>query len=436
MSGLHGRSGITPGLLLLLGAGALLVGPRPVRAQVNQPPDVTLPNPAPDTTLGTPVSFAVTVSDPDVGGGNMEMEIDISDRDGVGGRSVVAGDWGRFTWGFGASVTSDVELRTLAQLNAALANFTYTPPPGFAGIARVIFEIDDQGNTGTGGELARTRIIDIDVCAPSELGTAACAVNNQPDVTLPGPQATPVDTPLGFVPVISDVDAGNGPMEMEIDISDLDGAGPLSVPNGDYGRFSWGFGSNVTSDIAVATLAQINTALASFTYTPPPGYIGQARIIFEIDDQGSSGEVVNVLARTRFIDIQVQAAPGQLRFGRGCVVSHGEGVTVTVPVVRFDGSSGAASVEVDALPGSATAPADFSLANTALAWSADQAGTRNAQLQIAADGLAERTESLTLLLANANGAALGEPSAQTVFLRDVPGATLVFVDGLEGDCLP
>lgn len=436
MSGLQGLSGFASGLLIASSAAAFVAAPAPARAQANQPPDVTLPSPAPDTTLGTPVSFAVTVSDPDVGGANMEMEIDISDRDGVGGRSVPAGDWGRFTWGFGASITSDVELRTRAQLNAALANFTYTPPPGFAGIARVIFEIDDQGNTGTGGVLSRTRFIDIDVCAPGELGTAACAVNNQPDITLPGTQATPVDTPLGFVPVVSDVDAGNGPMEIEIDISDLDGVGGLSVPNGDYGRFSWGLGSNVTSDVAVATLAQINAALASFTYTPPPGFVGTARIIFEIDDQGSSGEVVNVLARTRFIDIQVQAVAGQLRFGRGCVVSHGEGVTVTIPVERFDGSSGTAGVQVDALAGSATTPADFSLANTDLAWSAGQSGTRNAQLQIAADAVVERTESLTLLLANATGATLGEPSVQTVFLRDVPGSTLLFVDGLEGDCLP
>jgi hypothetical protein len=284
--------------------------------------------------------------------------------------------------------------------------------------------------------LARTRLIDIDVYAPSELGTAACAVNNQPDVTLPGPQTTPVDTPLGFVPVISDVDAGNGPMQMEIDISDLDGVGGLSAPNGDYGRFSWGLGSDVTADAEIGTLGQINAALASFTYSPPPGFVGTARIIFEIDDRGSSGEVVTVLSRTRFIDIQVQAAPGQLRFGRGCVVSHGEGVTVSVPVVRFDGSSGGASVQVDALPGSATTPADFSLSGAALSWNAGLAGARNALLQIADDALLERTESLTLLLANANGATLGEPSVQTVFLRDVPGATLVFVDGLEGDCLP
>jgi hypothetical protein len=114
MRGLRCRSAIAPGLLLLLGASAFVAAPRPAKAQANQPPDVTLPSPAPDTTLGTPVSFAVTISDPDVGGGLMEMEIDVSDRDGVGGRSAVAGDWGRFTWGFGASITSDVELRTLA----------------------------------------------------------------------------------------------------------------------------------------------------------------------------------------------------------------------------------------------------------------------------------------------------------------------------------
>jgi hypothetical protein len=87
-----------------LPAPAGLVDPDPVN---NNQPDISLPA-ALSTEPGTPVLFAPTVSDPDVGLGNMEMEIDISDLDGVGGRSVPAGDYGTFTWGGGAGVTSDV----------------------------------------------------------------------------------------------------------------------------------------------------------------------------------------------------------------------------------------------------------------------------------------------------------------------------------------
>src|SRR5262245_5810251 len=82
----------------------------------NNQPDIALLT-STTTTPGTPGSFAPMVSDPDVGAGNMEMEIDISDLDGVGGRSVPAGDYGTFTWGGGSGLTSDVELEDLTATN-------------------------------------------------------------------------------------------------------------------------------------------------------------------------------------------------------------------------------------------------------------------------------------------------------------------------------
>jgi uncharacterized repeat protein (TIGR01451 family) len=281
-----------------LAPSALAVDPNP---GVNDQPDITLPGPL-TTDVGTPISFAPVVSDPDEHLLDMELEIDISDLDGVGGRA--PGDYGTFTWGGGTGVTSDLLLAPIAEQNTALATFTFTPAAGFAGTARIVFEIDDQGNTGTGGELSRTRFIDITVAAP---GDAEPTVNNQPDVTLPGALVTAVDTPLVFAPTVSDIDAGNGATELEIDISDLDGVGGLSVPAGDYGTFSWGAGTAVTSDISVTPLATQNTDLASFTYTPAPGFVGLARIVFEIDDQGNSGSEFppTVLSRTRFVDITV-----------------------------------------------------------------------------------------------------------------------------------
>lgn len=310
---LHSRRWLIPVFVIItIVIGLPLAYSQPVLQDtpgVNDQPDITLP--AASTTPGVPVSFVPVVSDPDVGAGNMELEIDISDLDGVGGRSVAAGDYGTFTWGLGSGVTSDVAVTTLAALNTALTTFQYTPPAGFAGTARIIFEIDDQGNTGTGGVLSRTRFIDIDVCAASEAASqTACDTNNQPDISLPGALSTGINTPISFTAVVSDIDVGAGNMELEIDISDLDGVGGLSVPAGDYGTFTWGFGSGVTSDVAIETLSDLNTALINFTYTPDTGFTGTARIIFEIDDQGSSGSEFppNVLSRTRFIDISVGAA--------------------------------------------------------------------------------------------------------------------------------
>jgi hypothetical protein len=279
----------------------IVAAPGDGNPDTNAQPDISLPASV-TTQPGVPVSFAPVVSDLDVGNGLMELEIDISDLDGVGGRSVPAADYGTFT--------SDVEVTTLANLNSTLATFTYTPPVAFSGTARIVFEIDDQGNTGSefpSVVLSRTRSIDINVTAP---GDGNPAVNAQPDITLPSSLTTSIDTPITFSASVSDIDVGNGLMELEIDLSDLDGVGGRSVPTGDYGTFSWGGGSTLTSDVEVTTLANLNTGLAAFTYTPPPGFVGQARIVFEIDDQGNTGSEFppNVLSRTRFIDIDVAIA--------------------------------------------------------------------------------------------------------------------------------
>jgi uncharacterized repeat protein (TIGR01451 family) len=297
---------VTTSIGLTVTPSALAVDPNP---GVNDQPDITLPSPV-TTAPGAPVSFVPVVSDPDEHLLDMEMEIDISDLDGVGGRSVAAGDYGTFTWGGGTGVTSDLLLAPIAAVNTALSSFTFTPAPSFAGTARVIFEIDDQGNVGSGGTLSRTRFIDITVAEP---GDADPAVNTPPDIALPAALATAVDTPITFAPVVSDPDAGPGATELEIDISDLDGIGGLSVPAGDYGTFTWGGGAGVTSDISVTPLATQNTDLSTFTYTPASGFLGTARIIFEIDDQGNSGSEFppNVLSRTRFVDITV-AEPSEL----------------------------------------------------------------------------------------------------------------------------
>jgi uncharacterized repeat protein (TIGR01451 family) len=70
-------------------------------------------------------------------------------------------------------VTSDVEVQPLADQNADLATFTFTPAPGFTGLARIVFEIDDQGNSGSElppNVLSRTRFIDITVAEGADLG--------------------------------------------------------------------------------------------------------------------------------------------------------------------------------------------------------------------------------------------------------------------------
>ena len=101
-----------------------------------------------------------------------------------------------------------------------------------------------------------------------------------------------------------------------------------------------------------------------------------------------------------------------------------EGSTVTAYAVRSSASAAAASVNVVAVPGTATAADHGALSATILRWAPGESGTKAVTLTIAADGLNEGAESFSLVLSGAVGAALGSPASQTVTILD-PGALAV-----------
>jgi hypothetical protein len=397
---------------------------------INDPPDITLPNPPPDALPQIPVGVPSTVSDPDVGGGQMEIEIDVSTTPS----GLPPAQIGTFTWPFGTNVTSDLQLGTLAQLNAALANLTFRSAPGFTGVARIVFEIDDQGNTGTGGVLSRTRFIDIDVCGEGEFGTPACLTNAAPDITLQAvnPQAS-AGLPANLPSVVSDVDVGGGLMEMEIDVADPNGV----LPPAQVGTISWAFGTNVTSDIAVVPRASLNAALQNLTFNPTATLTGDARVVFEIDDQGNSG-TGGVLSRTRFVNVDVVRAPGSTRFAGPCRRAVGEGIALLVPVRREAGTLGAASVTVVAQDVEALLGSDYSFAgSTIVSWADAEGGNKNVTVNITNDAAGEGDERFRLALQSPSGVALGTPSLIEVTIRpNLAGDLVTFTDGYENPSCP
>ncbi|MHC2997766.1 hypothetical protein OB08_00445 [Microbacterium sp. HJ5] len=259
---------------------------------VNDPPVLTI-DPAVETEPGTSVGITASVADPDVAAGLMELEIDVSP---IGG-SVTAD--GTFTWPHGADITTDVFVGTLAQVNAALADLSFTPGAGQTGIARVVVEIDDQGNTGTGGVLSDTGFTLITIAAE---GDDDPDVNDPPVLTLPATLATTVDTPVAVPGSATDPDVGAGLMELEVEVAAI--AGPVTAD----GAFTWPHGTDVTTDVFVGTLAEVNAALAGLEFTPGAGLVGTARLVIEIDDQGNSGSG-GELSHTDFVDILIEADP-------------------------------------------------------------------------------------------------------------------------------
>lgn len=149
---------------------------------VNDPPVNSLPGSV-NTEPNTPVAIAASVSDPDVGSGNMEVELAVSF---VGG-SVTCG--GTFSWGGGSGLSSDTMTDTLANVNAALSTLTFTPQAGCVGMARLVLETDDQGNTwGTPCPhlpanpqnciLADTNFININILAVLPTATSTATATN------------------------------------------------------------------------------------------------------------------------------------------------------------------------------------------------------------------------------------------------------------------
>jgi Calx-beta domain len=377
----------------------------------NNPPVNGVVSPAPDTQLQTTVAIPWSVSDVDVGAGNMEMEINLAAHSGP----LLPAQVGTFSWNFGNNVTSDVALTTLAPLNAALAGLTFRPALGFAGQARLVFEIDDQFNSGVGDvdPLADTDFIIIDVCVPAELGTAACATNNNPQNILPGPTAwtTPSETPLAIPFSIEDVDAGTAPMQMELNLVDADGV----LTPAQVGSFSWTFGNNVTADVATISRGSLNAALATLVFTPHPSFVGTARLVMEIDDRGNSGNSGVIASDTDFRDIPVTARPGFVELASPCTRRAGENTTVSLRIRRRDGDDGAASISVSTLNGTAVSGADFQMTSPSVLNWADQDRTdRFATFTIVNDGMVESAETFSVLLQSVTGATLGNPASVAV----------------------
>jgi hypothetical protein len=401
----------------------------PVACANNNPPVNAVLVPAPDTQPQTTVAVPWAVSDVDVGAGTMQMEINVAHHGGA----LTPAETGTISWAFGNNVTNDTAEANQASINTALAGLTFRPANGFAGTARLVFEIDDRKNSGVGDvdPLADTDFIVIDVCAPAELGTAACAINNNPVNVLPGTTAwtTPSETPLAIPFSVDDPDVGPGQMQMELNLVDADAV----VTPAEVGSLSWSFGNGVTADAATTTRTAMNAALATLVFTPHPTFTGTARLVMEIDDRGNSGSAGIIASDTDFRDIPVTPRAGSIQVASACTRLAGEGTTISFRVRRLDGDDGAGSAQVVLTGISATLGSDFQLVGSStLTWADQDRTDRIVSVTIAGDALSEPVETFTFAVQAPTGVAIGNPSLVTVRIDPaLTGDIVRFQDGFE-----
>lgn len=169
---------------------------------------------------------------------------------------------------------------SLADINTAINGLTYVPNLNFVGTDTFRIITSDQGNTGTPGALTDNDTVAITVTA----------VNDAPTLTVPGsvPSVLEGDQLTITGTLTNDVDVGGSPLKVTMSVTgDISAALTLGTTTGL--AFTLGKENGKQSIEFTGSLANVQTALGSFTYTPPLGDAGTQIISIDVNDQGATG---------------------------------------------------------------------------------------------------------------------------------------------------
>ena len=128
-------------------------------AAINDAPDISGPISAivnEDTALAL---TGLTITDVDAGAGTVTVGLTITN--GTISLATTAGL--SFVLGDGTSDTVMAFSGSLASVNAAIASISYLPSPNFSGAGQLAISVSDNGNSGAGGPLTDSHVVDITV---------------------------------------------------------------------------------------------------------------------------------------------------------------------------------------------------------------------------------------------------------------------------------
>eukprot|EP01006_Ploeotia_vitrea_P031265 TRINITY_DN63590_c0_g1_i1.p1 TRINITY_DN63590_c0_g1~~TRINITY_DN63590_c0_g1_i1.p1 ORF type:complete len:791 (+),score=95.01 TRINITY_DN63590_c0_g1_i1:96-2468(+) len=189
-----------------------------------------------------------------------KVEVTVSSTDGT--FTILSNPSGPAT----AKILPDTSLEVVGDLNTVRGflqtSIEWTPSLDRDTDTTITFNVDDQGNTGSGPALATV-----------VLPVAISAVNDAPELSLNSAISTNEDEALGGLDIsVTDVDSVAGfSLVISADIGDWEGGG-----NGPSGVLSWG---------AAETLVDLNDFIQNqLTYTPPKDYQGDAAVTLSVSD--------------------------------------------------------------------------------------------------------------------------------------------------------
>lgn len=246
---------------------------------VNDAPVATAPAAA-TVVEDEPLTFSVgttnplRVADVDAGAGNVTVDLAATH-----GTVTLGATTGLTVSGDGtAAVTAT---GTLAALNTALEGTTFVSDDDYDGPAELTLDVDDNGNTGSGGAQTGGAVTAIDVDG----------VNDAPTITAPATATVNQDAARTFSTAngnriaIADSDAGTGAIAVELGVAQ----GTLTLARTTGLTFTTGSGAPSAALAFTGTVANVAAALDGLVYTPAPGYFGPDALAIDVDDQGNTG---------------------------------------------------------------------------------------------------------------------------------------------------
>jgi VCBS repeat-containing protein len=222
-------------------------------------------------TFSTATSNRISIADIDAGGAIVETTLTVNS-----GKLTLSGTMG-LTFISGANGTATMKIRgTLASINSALNGMQYAPNLHFNGSDTLQIVTSDLNNTGSGGAKTDTDTVTINVSA----------VNDAPEVTVPGAQSATELIPLTLPAIlVGDVDVTGTNLQVTLSVN---GGGKLQLAA--ITGLTFVSGANNTGSMSFkGTPANINAALAAVVYTAAPGDAGLRTLTVLASDNGSSG---------------------------------------------------------------------------------------------------------------------------------------------------
>ncbi|WNF45140.1 DUF4347 domain-containing protein [Pseudomonas sp. SG20056] len=213
------------------------------------------------------------------------------------------------------------------------AGVVFTTASSVTSDVTLTIEINDGGNSGSGGALTDSTTLTLDVTA----------VNDAPVNSIPAAQSVDQDANLVFSNgngnqiSIGDVDAGANSVEVTLSVTNgvliLAGTAGLSFTTGD--------GTADSSLVFSGSITDINAALATLTYSPTSGYNGAAVLSITTSDLGSSGsggtqtdtDNVNITVNSlnpRITDVSASTPDGSYKVGDTITITTTFNQAVTV----------------------------------------------------------------------------------------------------------